>query len=80
MDTALALYGNAFYLVVVCQRAKQRLRLLDLREFRRRRKAFESGCKNAVRIGVAAGRLIKLRQRVRCSEFEATPQLGDRSV
>jgi hypothetical protein len=40
---------------------QERLRLRDLREFRRRRKAFERGREDRVRLRVAAGRLIKLR-------------------
>jgi len=42
------------------QTFKQRLGLGDLRHFRRRRKAFEHGRKNAMRVGGAAGRLAEL--------------------
>jgi hypothetical protein len=53
------------------ERGEKRLRLGDLREFRRRRKAFERWCQNRMRVGGTVDRLIKLRQRQRRLEFEA---------
>ena len=54
---------------------QQRLRLGDLRHFRRRRKAFERGREDGVGFGGAAGRLIELGQRKRRAQFEAARAL-----
>ena len=63
--------GFRFDLVGFRQRRQQRLRLGDLRHFRRRRKAFERGREDGVRFGGAAGRLIELGERERGAQFKA---------
>ena len=50
---------------------EQRLRFLDLRKFRRRRKAFERGREHGMGVGGAIGRLIELRQRERRAQLVA---------
>lgn len=44
-----------FHFVGLCERREQRLRLRDLRHFRRRSEAFKSGCEYGVGVGGAAG-------------------------
>ena len=53
------------------QRSEQRVRLLKLGHLRRRRKAIECGREDGVGVGRACGRLIELRERKRCAQFEA---------
>jgi hypothetical protein len=51
--------------------AKKPLRLFDLGELRRQRKAFEGGRENGVGVGNAPCRLIKFSQRERGAQLEA---------
>ena len=62
-------------LVGLRQRREQRLRLGDLRHFRRRRKAFERGREDGVGVGGAGGRLVELGERKRRAQFEAARSL-----
>ena len=62
-------------LVGLRQRREQRLRLCDLRHFRRWRKAFERGRKNSVGIDGVAGGLIEFGERQRRTEAEAARPL-----
>ena len=57
-------------LVGLRQRRQQRLRLGDLRHFRRRRKAFERGREDGVGVGGAGGRLVELGERQRRAQFK----------
>ena len=57
------------------QRREQRLRLVDLGHFRRRRKAFEGGREDGVGVGGAGGRLVELGERQRRAQFEAARAL-----
>ena len=75
MQPALALRVCGLDLVRLRQRREQRLRLGDLRHFRRRRKAFERGREDGVGVGGAAGRLVELGERQRRAQFEAARAL-----
>jgi hypothetical protein len=55
------------------QRRQQRLRLSDLRHFRRRRKALDRRRKDGVGVGRAAGRLVELGER-ECRAQLKTPR------
>ena len=57
------------------QRRQKRLRLGDLRHFRRRRNAFQRGRENGVGFGGAAGRLIEVGERERRAQFETAGAL-----
>ena len=57
--------GVSFHLIRLRHNRKQRLRLGDLGHFRRRRKPFEGGREDGVRVGESAGRLIVLGERER---------------
>ena len=72
---SLPLRGFRLDLVGLRQRRQQRLRLGDLRHFRRRRKAFERGREDGVGVGGAAGRLVELGERQRGAQFEAARAL-----
>src|ERR1700722_18039315 len=54
---------------------QQRLRLRNLGHFRCRRKAFEGGREDIVRLERTVGRLVKLGERGRGSQFEAARSL-----
>ena len=54
---------------------QQRLRLGDLRHFRRRRKAFKRGREDSVGVGGAGGRLIELGERKRREQLVAARAL-----
>ena len=56
---------------ILRQRLEQRLRLRDLREFRRRRKACQRRPQNVVGVDRTAGGLIELGQRQRSVQLEA---------
>ena len=71
----LLLVRFGFDLVGLRQRREQRLRLGDLRHFRRRRKAFERGREDGVGVGGAGGRLIEFRQRQRRAQFKTARAL-----
>ena len=66
---------RGFHIVTLGERREQRLRLGDLRHFRRRRKAFERGREDGMGFGGAAGRLIELGERKRRAQFEAARAL-----
>ena len=59
LEAALARRGSVLRFVGFGERGKERLRLLDLRKFRRRRKAFERGRKHGVGVGGAVGAIDK---------------------
>ena len=65
METQRPPPSCGFDLLGLRQRREQRLRLGDLRHFRRRRKAFERGREDGVGVRGAAGRLVELGERVR---------------
>jgi hypothetical protein len=55
LEPALARRRGVLYCVGRRQRGEQRLRLVDLGHFRRRRKAFERGREDVVRFDRAGG-------------------------
>ena len=59
----------------VCQLVDLRLRLRDLRHFRRRREAFQSRPEDRLSVNWAPGRLIELGQRQRGAQFKAARAL-----
>ena len=77
-EPAFARSNCVFHVVRLHQRPKQRLRLGDLGHFRRRRKAFERGREDGVRVGGAGGRLVELRQPERRLQAEAKRALRSR--
>src|ERR1700722_7234131 len=75
LDPALAPGGCGPDLFSLGQRLKQGFRFGDLRHFRRRRKAIESGREDGVGFGRAAGGLVELGERERCAQLEAARAL-----
>ena len=75
LQLAFSLRLRGLDLVGLRQRREQRLRLSDLRHFRRRREAFERGREDGVGVGGAAGRLIELGERERGAQSEAARAL-----
>ncbi len=61
--------------LVFRQRIEQRLRLCDLRHFRRRRKALERRREGGVGFGGAAGRVVEVGERQRGAQFETARPL-----
>src|SRR5208282_3008244 len=57
--------------LILRERREQRLRLGDLRQVRRRRKAFERGGQRVARLDRAGGRLKELGERERGAQTEA---------
>ena len=60
MQPTLALRDRGLHLVGLRKRRQQRLRLGDLRHFRRRQESFERGREDGVRFRRSGGRLVEL--------------------
>src|SRR6516162_2872508 len=75
IEAALALRFYSLNLFGLRQRRKQRLRLCDLRHFRRWRKTFERGREGGVGINGAASGLVEFREWKGGAEFEAASAL-----